>query len=280
MPPPSFNDFLASLSDLRAAPPVEDVEGRALADALADAVARPPTVSRESVARLIGEHPPWLPMLATSVGLSREQLKNKLRYWFGTSSTGRVAIEHASELVERLDEELGLVSRLENERARAWTYADVLLERYSGSRARASGSISRGRSVEDDVEAIIRAIGLIPRMRTRFVGRNGQTAPCDFAISTAAEEVVIVGCAKGFNSTGSKLTDAVREVERVAEIRMPRQFVFAVIDGIGWLSRQADLRRIHELRMTNQIDGLYTLARLNEFRRDLDDAARLRGLLR
>jgi len=31
--------------------------------------------------------------------------------------------------------------------------------------------------------------------------------------------------------------------------------VIAVIDGIGWKSRQADLRRIHALWETWQVDG-------------------------
>jgi len=53
----------------------------------------------------------------------------------------------------------------------------------------------------------------------------------------------------------------------------------AVIDGIGWKSRQADLRKIHHLWETHQIDGMYTLATLDAFRADLEEAARLRGAL-
>lgn len=136
-----------------------------------------------------------------------------------------------------------------------------------------------GRGLEDEVEAVIKALGLQPSMRGRFAGRDNRTAPCDFAIHGAGGEALIVGCVKGFNSTGSKLSDAVREVVQMADVRMPRQFVFAVIDGIGWLSRRADLERIYNLRRTDQIDGLYSLARLNEFRADLEQAARLRGLL-
>ena len=84
--------------------------------------------------------------------------------------------------------------------------------------------------------------------------------------------------AKGFDSTGSKLTDAVREIEEMADVRLPRQYVMAVVDGIGWKNRAADLRRIYALWQSQQIDGLYTLASLDRFRTDLTDAARLRGL--
>ncbi len=65
----------------------------------------------------------------------------------------------------------------------------------------------------------------------------------------------------------------------MAGVRQPRQFIMAVIDGIGWKSRQSDLRRLYDLWARQQIDGMYTLATLDDFRRDLQQAARLRGLL-
>lgn len=40
-----------------------------------------------------------------------------------------------------------------------------------------------------------------------------------------------------------------------------------------------DLRKIHALWQSGQIDGMYTLATLDDFRTDLEHAARLRGLL-
>jgi hypothetical protein len=85
--------------------------------------------------------------------------------------------------------------------------------------------------------------------------------------------------AKGFDSTGSKLTDAVREVEEMAEVRLPTQFILAVIDGIGWKNRRADLRRIYQLQETKRIDGMYTLAMLDDFEADVRRAAQLRDLL-
>ena len=65
----------------------------------------------------------------------------------------------------------------------------------------------------------------------------------------------------------------------MADVRLPRQYILAVIDGIGWKSRLADLRRIYRLWETRQIDGMYSLASLDIFRADLEEAARLRGLL-
>lgn len=90
-------------------------------------------------------------------------------------------------------------------------------------------------------------LGLPYATRTRFEGRNSRTAPCDLAVPGAGGAAQIVVAAKAFDSTGSKLTDAVREMEEMADVRRPSQFVMAVIDGIGWLSRANDLRRIHAL---------------------------------
>jgi hypothetical protein len=47
----------------------------------------------------------------------------------------------------------------------------------------------------------------------------------------------------------------------------------AVIDGIGWKRRESDLRKLYNLWATRQIEGMYTLASLDQFREDLKDAA-------
>lgn len=96
--------------------------------------------------------------------------------------------------------------------------------------------------------------------------------------SGGSDSLIVVGM-KGFNSTGSKLTDAVTEIEKMAEVRLPRQYVFAVIDGIGWLSRQADLKRIFGLWESRKIDGLYSLQHLDLFKQDLKEAATRLDLL-
>jgi hypothetical protein len=170
-------------------------------------------------------------------------------------------------------DEFGLIARLAEQMRRSWTFEDVLLERYLWSQRGASGAIGRGRGVEDQVEAVVRRIGLPFRLRTRFVGRGGASAPCDLAAPEGGDAAQIVVAMKGFNSTGSKLTDAVREIEAMADVRRAQQYVFAVIDGIGWKNRQADLRRIHQLWVDRSIDGLYTLAHLERFEDDVRSAA-------
>lgn len=235
------------------------------------------SVSVRSLADLVAGNPEVVRVVGLCAGLSQEQLRNVLKQWFGTSSFRRVATESSRELVERLDESFSVLSKIRRERRRDWTYADIIIERFR-SRSRAAGSIERGRGVEDQVEAVVQGLGLPHEMRTRFEGRRGESAPCDLAIPRGGPHAQIVCGIKGFDSTGSKLTDAASEIARMAEVRTPRQYVFALVDGIGWLSRQADLRRIFELHETNAIDGLFTLSHLSEFEAELRAAARRIGL--
>ena len=276
MPAPiAFPEFVDSLADLgRVAR--EDVELQERIRQMVAALEAAGTVTRESLAAFITREPNSVPILATCVGLTREQLKNQLRHRLGTSGWVSLARKRPARLIEMLDE-FGLVDRLSEQMRREWSFSDVLLERYLWSQRGASGAIGRGRGVEDVVEEVIRRLGLPAQPRTRFLGR-GQSAPCDLAIPAGGDRAQIVVAMKGFNSTGSKLTDAVREIESMAEVRLPSQFVFAVIDGIGWKNRQADLKRIYELWDRRLIDGLYTLAHLDRFETDVAAAAVRLGL--
>jgi len=279
MPAPiSFPEFLASLTDLgRMAR--EDPEMRARIDGVVAALRAVGTPSREVLAALVKRHPDAVPVLATCVGLTQEQLKNQLSHRLGTAGWVTLARRRAGELIQLLDEEFNLVELLTQQLERQWSFNDVLLERYLWSRRGAASAVGQGRKVEDEVEAVVQRLGIAAQPRTQFTGRGGASAPADLAIPSGGDRAQIVVAMKGFNSTGSKLTDTVREIESMADVRLPSQYVFAVVDGIGWKNRQADLRRIHELWEKRSIDGLYSLAHLARFETDLRDAALRLGLL-
>lgn len=215
-------------------------------------------------------------MLGLAVGLSRERLRNALRHRFGTTGWVTLARERADDLITMLDEQYDLVRLVAEQRDKIYNFGDLLAAR-AGSRATAVRAGAAGRRVEDEIQVVAERLGLPHALRTRFAGRNGRTAACDLVIPDAKAAVIAVA-AKGFDSTGSKLTDAVREVEEMAEVRLPRQFIYAVVDGIGWKNRQANLRRIHNLLQRKQIDGMYTLAMFDEFESDLTLAAQIHGL--
>lgn len=225
----------------------------------------------------VSANPQWVPALGLSVGLSQEKLKNVLKDRFDTSGHVTLARKRPDELVAALDTEFDLVRLLNAQRSATYHFGDVLVAR-AGTRGAAARAGQSGRRVEDAIEAIARGLGLTYALRTRFMGRN-QSAPCDLAIPDGGPSAAIVVAAKGFDSTGSKLSDAVREIVEMSGVRRPDQFVYAVVDGIGWKSRDADLRRIHGLWERREIDGLYTLATLPDFAVEIERAAHLRQLI-
>lgn len=250
------------------------------ADAIREAGAsldRLPEVSEELLVEWVAVHPEAVNALGLAVGLSQEKLKNLLKVRFGSSSWARVAKGDPHGLVAWLEEEFGLLAALDQQRQRTYTFGDVLAARGTSRQTATSAGVA-GRSIEDAVEQIVQDLGLPYAMRGRFVGRNGETGPADLAVPDFENAVVAVAC-KGFDSTGSKLTAAVTEVTEMANVRYAHQYVLAVVDGIGWLNRLGDFRRMYALAETRRIDGLYALADLDRFRADLEQAVRRHGLL-
>lgn len=275
---PRFEDYLDTLGRLSAhVDPIPSTpEAERIRDA-AESLARLANVREDSLVGWLNDNSRDADVLALTVGLTQERMKNVLRDHFGTSGIITLARTKPQELVAWMDVEFDLIRSLTVQRHRSYEFGDILVAR-AGSRVRASVAGASGRKVEDEIEAIAVDIGLTVETRTRFTGRNGRSAPCDLLVVDGSVQHIAVA-AKGFDSTGSKLTDAVREIEEMADVRKPSQFIRAVIDGIGWKSRKADLQRIHHLWATAQIDGMYTLATLEDFRHDLEDAARRLGLL-
>lgn len=274
---PSFEDYLAQLGHLttHVDPLLPSAESAAL-HAAAASLRELAVVDVGTLVEWVRRHPDWAHALGFAVGLSQEKLKNALRHHLDTSGVRTLARSRPAEFVRLLEEEFDLIRSLTAQRSRSYNFGDILVAR-SGARSTAMRAGASGRRLEDEIEAVAISLGLPYQTRTRFTGRRGRTGSCDLVVPDSRDAVVVVA-AKGFDSTGSKLTGAVREIEEMAEVRTPRQFVLAVVDGIGWKSRQADLRRIFQLWETEQIDGLYTLASLDRFRRDLWEAAVVRGV--
>lgn len=274
----SFDEYLSTLGRLTAHidPTASTPEAEAIV-AAARSLTDLPLISHQVLAKWVFDNPRDVPVLGLAVGLSQERLKNYLKDRFDTQGWVTLARTNSDELILMLDRDFDLFRMLETQRHKSYSFGDVLVAR-AGTRVTATQAGKSGRKIEDEIETIAADLELPYEVRTRFIGRDGRTAPCDLVIPNPSEARIVVA-AKGFDSTGSKLTDAVREVQEMAETRRPMQYVLAVIDGIGWKSRVSDLRRIYDKWTDGGIDGMYTLATLDRFRDDLEQAARLRGLL-
>ncbi|CCQ44284.1 putative uncharacterized protein [Pseudarthrobacter siccitolerans] len=276
---PTLDEYMATLGaqSSHPDPTIESEDGILIKKAAAD-LADLDEISQESLAKWISTRPRYVEALGLSVGLSKEKLLNNLKYALGTSGYVTLARDKSVELVEYLDDAFGLVALLAGQLNRDYDFGDVLVAR-AGTRAFAKRASDAGRKLEDEIEAIAKTLGLPYELRGTFVGRDGQEAPFDLAIPGKGSDAQIVVAAKGFDSTGSKLGDAVREIESMASVRRPNQYVMAVIDGIGWNRRKSDLAKIHDKWVSRDIDGMYTRATLGDFQNDLLEAARLRHLL-
>lgn len=276
----SFEDYVGSLGRLTAKmDPLATTEAADDIRAAVSTLEALDGITVETLAAWVLAHPDQSYVLALIVGLSREKLVNHLRDWFSVGTWRKASLLYSDQFVAKLDEEFDLFRLLRIQRGATYTLADVLVAR-AGTRVTATRAGQSGRKIEDEIEAIAQSLHLPYQPRTRFEGRNGRTAPADLAVPTTGRGCVIAVAAKGFDSTGSKLTDAVREIEEMADARTGGQVALAVVDGIGWKGRLADLKRIWSLWDSHQIDGLYTLATLDQFRTDLDHYAKLRGVVR
>jgi hypothetical protein len=274
---PAFDEYVATLSAVAPPAVLEEPESLELCTRATAAIADLDPINSENVAALTRAEPEVLPVLAAVVGLSQERFRTWLKSNFSTAGWTTLGRKRSHDVIEVMDEQFDLIDLLVAQASRDWTWADVVARSMS-SRQRAGSAVAQGRALEDEVEAVIKSLGLQFLARTRFEGVGGATAPADFAIPSGGADALITVAVKGFDSTGSKLTDTSREIEEMAKIRKPKQFIFAVVDGHGWHRRIGDLRRIHGLWESNEIDGLYNRASLNEFDGALQLAARRVGL--
>lgn len=277
--PPTFDEYLASLAPIVSPGDLlQDSNDAAEMRELAVELAQVELLNVSGLAAWIRGRALAVHVLGLSVGLSGERLKNICKHKFDTGGFSKVAKLFPTHLVELLVTDYGLLDALDRQRHATYGFGDILVARATtGSTAARAGAA--GRSLEDRLEEIAHTLGLLYRTRGRFTGRAGGTAPYDLAILDGYDNVLIAVAAKGFDSTGSKLTDALREIEQMADVRLPTQFIFAAVDGIGWKQRQSDLRKIHGLWTDRKIDGVYTVQTLPEFQVALEDAAKRVGLI-
>jgi DpnII restriction endonuclease len=217
-------------------------------------------------------------VLYLAAGLSKERFSGILNHHLKTSGWIILGREHPERIVEMMVREFDLIRLITEQRNRSYNFGDVLVAR-AASTATASRAGASGRKLEDVVEAIIKDLRLPYKPRTRFTGKNDLDGPADFVIPDPGNAQIIIAC-KGNDSTGSKQTATFDELVRVAtEVSTSRQCVMAVIDGVGWKKRQSDLRKVYKLWEDHQIDGMYTMATLGQFREDVKDRAIRYGLL-
>jgi len=231
-------------------------------------------LDRGLIESLLREEPYALDVLRLFLDLSQDVLANEVN---AKGIKGDFALirrkcsQRAVEIAEILVE-LGVLEAIEAHRVRKWTLEDLLIERYKQTRGRAIRAQKRGAALEEAVEGLLRElqreIGLTYDKGRNFVSRSGREAKADFMIPSYREPRIIIEV-KGYEATGSKLTDVLGDVLKILQAKDPETHFFFVTDGIGWYRRLSDLKKLVEHHQRGEIEMIYTRKTLPQFKREL-----------
>ena len=232
------------------------------------------SVNSTLVEDLLRRNPYSLDVFRLFLDLSQDRLANEAnaRGIKGDFSSIRAKCQrYATEIVELLIE-LGLLDAIEGHRARAWTLQDVLLERYKQMRGRAIRAQKRGAALEEAVEEILQSlrkeVGLVYETNRSFVNRAGQEAKADFVIPSHREPRIIIEV-KGYEATGSKLTDVLGDVLKILQVKDQDTLFFFITDGVGWFRRLSDLKKVVEYHQRGEIEMIYTRKTLSQLKDEI-----------
>ena len=266
--------LLAELADL----PSEwmDAEARRLVPqipvVIADLRRSGPSIHANALARLLADHEGALDILRLLTGQGQEPMAHGICDALGGMHCGwsRLRTLSRKEPVRVADAlvRVGLLEVIRDQVWRDWTINDVLLDRYKLGRGRAIAGQSRGRGLENAVEAILRQIEVPFETRVTFTGSDGTTAKCDFAIPSRKDPLIVIE-SKGYEATGSKLTDFLGDVLKIKQAKGYHMYLFVVTDGRGWFNRRSDLKRLVDLHSDGTIEMIYTRARLSRMADDI-----------
>jgi len=228
------------------------------------ALRRPPTT--EDLEAFLRADPAFLDTSRLLLGLGQEPAAHVLSAELGPGSftwtqLRQLAVREPARLAGALVR-AGLPGVIDEGLRRKWRLEDILIERYKMSRGRAIAGQQRGRGLENDVEAALTKAKVPFVSRVTFVGKQGKTAKCDFAVPGKENPKVVIE-AKGFEATGSKLTDFLGDVLKIAQAKDYHMYFFLVTDGRGWQNRASDLRKLVEYQHEGLIDMIYPRRAVN-----------------
>ena len=228
-------------------------------------------VDRLIIEDILGQEPYALDVFRLFLDVSQDILSNEMRargLTGGFESIRRKCRTNRMQIAAVLAD-LGIIDAIESHRAHEWTLQDVLWDRYGHMRGRAMIAQNRGATLEDAVEVILKELkneGIIPAYIRggNFINSTGREAKADFMIPSRRTPRIIIE-AKGYEATGSKLSDVLGDILKV-EIKDAETHYFFVTDGIGWYRRQSDLQKIVESHRQGHIDMIYTMKTLHKLK--------------
>jgi len=203
------------------------------------------------------------------MGLSKDEFETILTQSLGAGKTGVSSYRlNPSRFISALIE-AGVTEQMAACVNTPVEWTDILVERLRSGRGRAIRGQSRGRSLEDFVEELIKGVFQNYDSRCSFVGKDGsRRAKADFAIPSKDEPLIVIE-AKGYAATGSKQTDVLGDLREIVATKRHDTVLLFVTDGLTWRRRMSDLRKIVEMQNTGEVARIYTRSKREDFGQDL-----------
>lgn len=204
------------------------------------------------------------------LAFSKDRMEQELRAILGTGGIGQQRYQRDPEGFLKGLDALGLLEQMALAVNYEPTWSDILVERLRSGRGSAILGQKRGRNLEDLVEALVREVFGTGAYGTRctFSGSKGKTAKCDFVIPGKDDAKIIIE-AKGYGATGSKMSDIIGDLDAIIEAKRADSRLLFVTDGMPWLARRSDLRKIVLRQNDGDIMRIYTSKMQDELVADL-----------
>ena len=201
---------------------------------------------------------------------SKDEYTGEVKELFGKEKgSGKTAFLHdKSGYVETLNHFL-LRNKIIEIINRKYTWKDILVERLKAGRGSAIKGQKRGRKVEDFTENVVKKVFSSYDVQCSFLGKNGlSTEKADVAIPSKGNPNIIIEV-KAYGATGSKQTDVIGDIRKIIEEKRHDTTFLLVTDGITWLSRQNDFRKLVKFQNEGYIYRIYTTSMENDLLSDL-----------
>ncbi len=203
------------------------------------------------------------------LGISKDELQDKLGALLTPLTIGPKTLTHHREAFLAALDELELPGAMTAAVNFKPVWSDLLVERLRSGRGKAIKGQKRGRDLEDFTETLVREVfGDQFESRCQFTGVGGQSGKCDFAIPDRHKPMILIE-AKGYGATGSKMTDVVGDANKIIAAKRPDIPFILVTDGITWIRRTNDLRKLIKLQNEGSIMRIYTTRMATQFVADL-----------
>lgn len=202
--------------------------------------------------------------------LSKDEFETRLPEILGAGGTGVKRYGRDRQQYLAALEEMGVANAMTELVNRPPLWSDLLIERLKGGRGRAVRGQTRGRSLEDFVEGVVRDVFADAyEARCSFIGKDRQQqAKADFAIPSRNDPRIVIE-SKGYGATGSKQSDVLGDLRAIVDAKRNDTTLLFVTDGLTWRRRMNDLRKIVAMQNTGEITRIYTRAMREQMLEDL-----------